>query len=122
VADGAFDLVVNDSSLVVPSFYFNGCAGCMWSAADFNGFVFTDYTNSPITSVTIDPSTTMPGFTLDNVSWTSNQIWVNWQGLPPTGGVKLDISGGGSAIPEPSTWLLLGSSLVGLAAWRTRRA
>ena len=119
VSSGDFDLVVNDSSLVVPSFY--GCAGCMWAPSDFNGFVFTDYSNSPITSVTIDPSTTMPGFTLDNVSWTSSQITVNWRGLNLDGSVTLDINGG-SSIPEPATWLLLGSSLIGLAAWRKRRA
>lgn len=26
--------------------------------------------------------------------------------------------GNGSTVPEPSTWLLLGSGLAGMAAWR----
>jgi hypothetical protein len=32
------------------------------------------------------------------------------------------VGGGGSKVPEPSTWLLLGSGLAGLAAWRRKKA
>lgn len=120
ISNGDFNLVVNDSSIVVPSF--TNCDGCGWAYAPFNGFVFTDYSNSPITSVTVDSSTTMPLFSEENISWSANQIWVNWQGLQLDGGVKLDINGGGGAVPEPATWLLLGSALAGLATWRKRRA
>jgi hypothetical protein len=119
-----FDLVVNDSSIVVPGFYGcpDGCdSGWFWTYADFNGWVLTDDSGSPITSVTVDPATTMPGFTSDNLSWTGNQIIVNWQGLYMQGSLTLDLNGGGGRVPEPSTWLLLGTSLAGLCAWRRRR-
>lgn len=116
IVDGFVNVDVNDANIVVtvPTIGF--------SAGDFNGFVLTDYSNSPITSVSIDPASTLSGFTAAGLSWTSNQIFVNWEGISFDPGVlTLDISGGGGSVPEPATWLLLGSSLVGLAAWRKRR-
>jgi hypothetical protein len=114
---GLFDVVVGDTTITSTNLTTTGFAD-----TSFNGFVITDLSNSPITSVTVDSSSTWP---VTSLAFTSNQIWVNFAGHPlPAGStLQLDITGArsGSAIPEPGTWLLLGSSLVGLASWRKLR-
>ena len=95
-----------------------GCGGT-WT---FNGFELA-YVSGPdlFSSVTIDPSTTMVGLVASDLSFNSDQIFLNWAGLPRLDAsgvgavVQLDIGGAASA-PEPSTLLLLGSGLVGLCA------
>jgi hypothetical protein len=72
-------------------------------------------------SVTIDPATNMAGFDSSRFSYTNNQIQVDWQDLTFTRNtiVKLDVN---TTVPEPSTWLLFVSGLVGIGfvrkSWR----
>jgi hypothetical protein len=58
-------------------------------------------------------------FTYAAVSQTSGgtPLFFTTQGLP-----FVAVEAGASSVPEPSTWLLLGSGLVGLILWRKRTA
>jgi len=75
-------------------------------------------------SVTLDPTTTMAGFTPSNFSFTGSQIQVDWQNLPfdKTTIVKLDVA----VVPEPdidaipSLAVLAGVLLRKRAAFRCR--
>jgi len=85
----------------------------------YNGFVITDETSAPFTWVGIDPATDLSGFTNANVTFTADQIFVNWPGLNPATStiVALDLA------PEPATFGLLGIGLgaLPLMAYRRRR-
>lgn len=97
-----------------------------YSDGSFNGFRITDVFDAidPFTSVSINAITNMVGFDASRVTFDANNIWVNWQGLgfSPDTVVSLDINGGQS-IPEPGTWLLMGTGLMGLLGgdWYKRR-
>jgi hypothetical protein len=100
-ADGTGQLDVSDTNLLV-KFTTTGA----WTAGSFNGFRLYDSTSTiaPITSVTVNPATNMPGFSVANVSFDANNIYVNWQGLPvdPSYVVSLDVNST-AAVPAPST-------------------
>jgi hypothetical protein len=55
-----------------------------WSTATFNGFHVVDSLNqlSNITNVTLDSTSNMVGLVGSRVTFDSNNIWVNWNGLP----------------------------------------
>jgi hypothetical protein len=104
------------SNQIVTSGYVGGAA-----SASYNGPVFTVVSGgAPITGVTIDPSTNVPGFNSSRVSFTSTSVSENVEGLtfPSDPNITLDLTFG-SSVPEPST-LILGSIavLVGLAVMR----
>src|SRR5690242_10585335 len=61
----AFNLTVNDTTIVADAF---DC--CHFTSGDFNGWVLTVTSASPITSVDIDPSTDLAGFGPANLSFT----------------------------------------------------
>ena len=94
----------------------------------FNGYVF-DFLNSGniITSVTVDPSSTLSGFnptfaTLSSDGMGGQLVGVNLgQGLSfsPGATVVLDVVTP-SSVPEPSSLLMLGLGVAGLT-WRLRR-
>ena len=67
-----------------------------FNPASFNGFEIFDYSHSNITGVTIDPSTNMQGLTASDVSFGSNYVEINWQGLSfdTNTVVKLDLTFG----------------------------
>jgi hypothetical protein len=125
--DTYFNIVVSSPSSITFDFTSSG----VWSPSTLslsptiqNGIAFNLNSGSPFTNVTIDPSTNMAGFDSGDVSFTSNQIQVNWAGLPynTSDSVTLDIT---QSVPEPgSVPMLLLGGLGLLTVWhtRTRRA
>jgi len=83
-----------------------------WSASTLslpptihNGIAINMVSGPAFTTVTIDPATNMVGFDPSRISFTNNQIQVDWQNLPYDAStiVKLDVNRG-SAGPQ---WLSL---------------
>ena len=109
---------VNDGSIVTR--YDQTAVG-----ADFNGFRLTVVGPDPgITSVAIDPTTSIPGFDASRLSFTSNSIMENIQGLQGTSlsSIVLDVQF--ATVPEPSSvgLVLLGGILsAGAARHRARK-
>ena len=95
------------------------------SGGTFNGVHIEDTTGTiaDLTSVTLtaNPGTTLPpGFGTSRVTWDADNIYVDFGGLAPgyLHTVRLDLT----AIPEPTTALLLATGLAGIAAARRRRS
>jgi hypothetical protein len=92
-----------------------------WNATDFNGVIFTATSPLDIASLLVIPSTTMSGFDNSRVSFSDNQILLNWQGLSYADGTIVNINfTSASAVPVPGTLALIGLGVVGLA-WRRRK-
>jgi hypothetical protein len=91
----------------------------------FNGFVFDDVnlTIPAFTSVTIDPSSTLPGFGAAQLSFSADEIRANFNDLDfrTNDQLVLNLNSAVRAVPEPMTLLLLASGLVSLA-WATLRS
>lgn len=81
--------------------------GWSFTPADFNGPIYTDSTNNlgAITSVTIDPASTMSGLTNDRIFWTADSFGFNFQGLDYIDGETLILN---IVTPTPGAAALLG--------------
>jgi MprA protease rhombosortase-interaction domain-containing protein len=88
-----------------------------WNNTSFNGMVFTSALPHGIATATVGGGTTMAGFDNSRVSFTSNEILVNWAGLSYVDGTAVEILF--TFVPEPSSAALLLSA--GLAAFALRR-
>jgi len=94
-----------------------------WQTQVFNGLIFTSALPHDIATATVDGSTTMVGFDNTRISFTSNEILVNWSGLSYVNGTTLKINFTfAEPIPEPASGLLVGGGLLGLAFVRRKRA
>lgn len=117
-----FDIIADNSSITFNYSDLNAGDGS-WTTSDLslaptihNGIAVNMVSGPAITSVTIDPATTMAGFDMSRISYTASQIQVDWQNLAysPTTIVKLDIN----QVPEPSTFALLAAGCIGLFVYR----
>ena len=101
-------------------------------AYSFNGLKIANISSSsgaPIQSVAV--STDVVGWDASRLSFTADSVAFDWRGLSMTKSTSFDASltfasgpGGGDpvSVPEPTTLLLLGSGIAGLALARSRRA
>ena len=84
----------------------------------FDGFRFVDLNaNIPnFTNVTLDGATNYAGFSSSRITTAANTIFVNVEDLAGLQGqiISLDIGGEASAVPEPSSVLLME-----LSCWRS---
>ena len=75
--------------------------------------------SSDFSSVTIDPSTT-PSFSASMLSWSGNQIDINWQGMNFSAGNTVTFDYNVAPAPEPSTLALSVMGGLGML-WQFRR-
>ncbi len=115
--------VESDSILIdfVMSGYFPVGAG------GFSGLVVGDLNDSsgdPLIGVTID--TNWGGWDSSRLSFTDDSVAFNWGGLSAAANstyfnVALEFGPGGDPVPEPSTILLMGAGLLGMAGYGRKR-
>jgi len=88
----------------------------------YNGIAIDLLSGGPFTSVKIDPATNMVGFNGSDLSFTANQIQVNWANLAFSTStiVKLDVNSTVSSVPEPAT-LFSVALMLGVLGWGRRK-
>ena len=96
---------------------------CDWSNSNFNGFDLVDFYGvaAPFTGASINAATSYAGFDASRLTFTANSVSVDLNGLTANGTIKIDIAGGGGAVPEPATWSLMIGGFGGLGAVLRRR-
>jgi hypothetical protein len=114
--------IVADSTSITFDYSVNISAGPAWSDSPeslaptiYNGIAIDLLSDGSVTGVTIDAATNMAGFGASDLSFSSNQIEVNWADLAYSTStiVKLDVTLQGSTpSPEPSTGVLTVVSLL----------
>ncbi|WP_353217701.1 hypothetical protein [Sandarakinorhabdus sp.] len=87
-----------------------------WNSAPFNGLRFSGNAISQINSVSVDPSTTLPGFSNARVTNSGGVLGLDWNGITYADGQKVTLNFG--TVPEPMVWvqLLAGFALIGVVA------
>lgn len=118
----SFNMEVADDTI---TFTYPGSSG--FNAASFNGYILTAISAGipAFGSITIDPATTMVGFTASDLSVDSTHFYINVAGLSASAGtvLKLDVTPAFVA-PEPASLALAGSgfAFVGVMYMAKRRS
>jgi hypothetical protein len=123
--EGVTNLLVDFSDDTLSIVFDTILANPTWTAASYNGIIFTATSPLDITSAMVGASTTMSGFDNFRVSYTDHQILLNWQGLSYIDGTTVNINFTSAlpqngSVPEPGTLALLGLGLASLA-WRRQK-
>jgi hypothetical protein len=92
-----------------------------WGSVAFNGPVFTATAPLGISSASVNAATTMAGFDVSRISYTGNEIRIDWNGLSYGNGTAVVVDFTFVAVPEPATLALLGFGLLTMAAVARRR-
>lgn len=81
-----------------------------------NGIAIDVVSGPALAEVTINPATNMTGFDASRISFTANQIQVDWEnlGFVTSTIVRLDVV----TVPEPGSVILFGSCLAAIAVRR----
>jgi hypothetical protein len=118
-SSGTFSVTYADTSIQLLS---AGGTTIFASSFTFNGIVFND-TAVNFTNVTIGPASTLTGFTAADLTFTANEITANFNGLTfgTNAQLVLDLVGT-TAVPEPSSLILLCVGIAGFAVLRGRAA
>ena len=116
----------HDFTVFPDSFTLTNVAGgdVIFTPADFNGYgIVVNMGGAPITGVFLEFSD-IDGFDISRVTFDDHDVWVNLEGLTTTPGLDLQVGlefGGGGTVPEPGTWLLLGSGVMTMIGFARRR-
>jgi hypothetical protein len=88
------------------------------AGGQFNGYILID-NDVTFTNVSLDPSTTLPGFGASRLAYDDHDIYINVTGLFVPGGTSLTVDI--ASVPEPSSLVLAVLSCGLVAVWASRR-
>ena len=119
--------IIADGSSITFDYSVDSVGASTWSPSSlslgptiYNGIAIDMVSGPAFSSVTIDAATNMAGFDSSRISFTGNEIQVDWQNLNFDSStiVKLDVN----SVPEPSAYALLACALAALLVCKRRIA